>query len=329
MIVLLASFRVGTRPVLTGWMAAAFAFQSVPAGALCLQAMMRLIPGRWGEELRLTCEAGVLLTPLAGAAFLPVVLGMGWIYPWVSHPPDVAFQQLWLAPLPFAMRTILWFALIFVTGWLMRRRVRTGIVATATVIVFPLLGSLVGIDWLLSLTPSFASSAFGLQMLILMVTIAFAALLLLRLAAGTPPRRLWVLGGVLLTLMLLWAYLQFLPFFIVWSGNLPPGASWYLTRANPGWGAATIAFSVLGGVPLLLLIALPAARRDPRWLSALCVLVLAGKLIELAWFALPGCGLAGVLAYAGSCGALGLVAIGALRLAFKRRIGARLPAKAD
>ena len=110
-------------------------------------------------------------------------------------------------------------------------------------------------------------------------------MILLRLAAGRP-RHTGVLGGLLLTLLLLWAYFQFMPFLIVWSGNLPDGVGWYLARRSSGWVAAIVAAAVLGGVPLFALFA-PQVRQSPRWLGWCAMAVLAGKAAGMvtAWVA--------------------------------------------
>ena len=86
---------------LTGWLGAAVAFAAIPAGALCLMAMMRLIPGAWGESLRLTCEAGTLLAlpaPLLLLLLLVLTLALllvlllteklvGWLSGWLTGRP--------------------------------------------------------------------------------------------------------------------------------------------------------------------------------------------------------------------------------------------------
>ena len=142
-----------------------------------------------------------------------------------------------------------------------------------------------------------------------------------RLAAGGP-RHPGVLGGLLLTLLLLWAYFQFMPFLIIWSGNLPDGVGWYLARRSTGWVAAIVAASVLGGVPLFALFA-PQVRTSRRWLGVCAVAVLAGKAIEFAWLALPGRGPLAVLAWLLTLAGLGCLALAALlraaRLAEARR----------
>lgn len=314
---------VDPRAALTGWLAAAVAFAAIPAGALCLQAMMRLIPGAWGEALRLMCEGGAMLAVPAAVAFVPVLLGMTAIYPWMVEPPHNRFQAAWLAPLPFALRTLLWFGLLIGSARLLRARTSTAPVAAVTLLLWPVLGSAVATDWLMSLRPHFASSGFGLQILILSVTLAYAVLLLLRLRARRTPVRPGVLGALLLTLLLLWAYIQFLPFFILWSPGLPEGAAWYGERSG-GWDVAEIAFGTLGGVPLLMLL-FPAIRHSPAWLARLAIAVIAGKLIEFAWFALPGTGLLGVGAYALAMLAGALLTAALLPAALRRRIAARRP----
>ena len=314
---------IDPRAALTGWMGACVPLAAVPAGAFCLMAMMKLIPGAWGEELRLTCEAGSLLALPALAAFVPVMIGSVLIYPWARGPAESPFQGFWLGPIPFAIRTILWFLLLWRASRQLRARRNARHVASGALVAFPLLGSLVAVDWLMSLDPKFASSAFGLQTLILSIGLAFAVLLRFRLAAGSAPYRPGVLGGLLLTLLLMWAYIQFLTFFISWSPGLPDSAAWYLRRTG-AWGGAAWAFGLLGGVPLLMLL-LTCFRSDPVWLGRLCLAVIAGKLIEFAWFALPGTGPVGVFAYVLTLAALSLLAATGLRSALRSRIAARMP----
>ncbi len=322
----LATILAWPQPGLHGWLAATVVLSSVPAGALCLLMMMRLIPGAWGEELRVACEAGTLLTPLAAAAFLPVLASVAAIYPWASplfHPTS-AFQAAWLSPGSFALRTFLWFAMLGgLAGAMLGRRSQT-LVACIGLVLFPLVGSAVAVDWLMSLDPGFASSGFGLQVLSIELTVAFAALLILRLTMPPPPRRLGVLGGLLLTLLLIWAYLQFLPFVITWSGNLPSGVGWYALRATEAWRIILWVAAALGGIPLVLLL-FPKPRAGRSWLLWLSAAVLAGMATEVAWYALPPLGWRAGLSFLLALASFGCLAAGGLRLAFERRVRMRAP----
>jgi hypothetical protein len=313
----LALVLVTVRPheALTGWLGAAVFFQSLPLSALILLLMMRLIPGAWDPALRPQCEASLALVVPAALAFVPVLAFMAFLYPWVDSRPDGAFKAAWLSPLFFVARTLAWFALLGFLSWRARSGRPSAALASAGLIAITLLGSLVMVDWLMSLTPDFASSGFGIQLIGLSFAAGLAALVI---AAPAPASGAvdGILGGLLLTALLLWAYFQFLTYFIIWSGNLAPGADWYAARSDAGWLLALLAFSLLGGIPLLALL-LPFIRTSRRALVFLSILVIAGKAIEFAWFAIPPEGLLAILAFVLAAG--GLVAIAAVRLAPLRK----------
>lgn len=306
---------VDPRAALTGWLAAASSIAGLPAGALMLVLMMALIAGRWREDLRGPGRLLGALWPLAALAFVPVLIGMAAIYPWFGAAPHSAFAGVWLNPLFFAARTVAWFAL----GWFVAARadgeVSEGF-AAGTLIVLVLGDNFVGSDWLMTLDSQFASSGFGLQVISFDMTSALAAMMLLRLAAGRV-RHAGVLGGLLLTLLLLWAYFQFMPFLIIWSGNLPENVGWYVVRESTAPVIAIVAAALLGGVPLFALLA-PQVRESPRWLGLCAVAVLAGKAIEFAWLALPGRGWLVLPAWLLSLAGLGCLALFAVLRAARR-----------
>jgi hypothetical protein len=310
---------IDPRAALTGWLGAAAFAVGLPAGALILLLMMHLIAGKWEEDLRGPARLLGTLWPLAALAFAPVLVGMAAIYPWFGALPHSAFAGVWLHPLFFAARTAGWIAF----GWFAAGRAAAPMsegFAAGLLIAAVLAANFVGGDWLMTLDPKFASSGFGLQVISFDVTSALATMILLRLAAGRP-RHPRVLGGLLLTVLLLWAYFQFMPFLIVWSGNLPDGVGWYALRESGGAVAALMVAALLGGVPLFALLA-PEVRHSSRWLGVCAASALVGKAVEFAWLALPGAGglavVAWLLALAGlSCLALAAV-LRAARMAEKR-----------
>jgi len=313
-------------PVLTAWLPAAWFLLGVPTGTLVLALMMRLIPGAWGEELRLSAEAATLLTLPALVALLPILLALAAVYPWAGAGPASLspFQQAWLAPVPFAARTLVHGALLLWLGARLRARRSTRATAAIGVVVLPLTTSALAYDWLLSLDPGFGSSAFGLRQLALQVTIAFAAMLLLRLGSGRTPKRPGVLGALLLTLLLINVYLMFLPFFIIWSGNLATEVPWYAARGRGGWAAAVWVFGLTGGLPILPLL-FARVRRSARWLRGLSLAVLLAAAIELGWTVLPGRGtpLLCLVAFA----AVTCFLAAALPVALRYRIARRMPSQ--
>jgi len=107
--------------------------------------------------------------------------------------------------------------------------------------------------------------------------------------------------------LLLWAYFQFMPFLIVWSGNLPDNVGWYAVRESTGAVAAMAAAALLGGVPLFALLA-PEVRNSSRSLGLCAISVLAGKAVEFAWLALPGLGLLAIMSWLLTLAGLGCFA---------------------
>ncbi|GFM30699.1 hypothetical protein [Novosphingobium sp. PY1] len=298
---------VAPADALTGWLTAAVLLQSVPFAALLLLAMMRLIPGAWEGQLRTSCDAAVGLWCLSGLTFIPVLLGMGAIYEWMQVRPESAFEAVWISPVFFVARTLLWFcALAWIARKLVGGKASEGTAAFA-LIMLVLGGSLLAVDWFMSLDPAFHSSGYGLQVMTLEVGAAFPVLLVIRAARNDPPDRPGILGGLLIVFLLLWIYFQFLTYLVIWSGNLPDGAEWYAKRSTGGWRWVALTSGLLGGLPLLALLH-PYVRTSFRAILAIAVPVFVGKCLEFAWLALPGRGPMSILAFALALGGMGCLA---------------------
>jgi hypothetical protein len=309
---------------LAGWLGAIVECTGVPAGALYLLMMMRLIPGSWGRQLRLTMESATLLTPYAGVLFIPVLIGLGAIYPWMHHYRLTDFQEGLLSPFAYVLITILRYAALFWFGWRMRRRRAPAATAAIGLIVLTLLATVVAFIWLLSIEPDYASSGFGLNFMEREFTTAFCAALLLRLSIGRPPARPVVLSGLLFTLLLLWLYFEYFSFVVTWSGNLRSHDQWWLRRGGGGWDGVTWAWAVASGIPLLALF-YGRVRKSLLALKIMAAAVLLGKVLEMAWITLPGFGLAAIIAYVLAIAGFTLLLIAGLPLALKNRVHARAP----
>lgn len=95
------------------------------------------------------------------------------------------------------------------------------------------------------------------------------------------------LGNLLLTVVVLHAYIAFAQFFIVWNGNLPAQAAWYAPRSHGAWAVVTAALMLLQfGLPFAALL-FRALKREPRSLLAIVAVALAGQLLEATWLVIP------------------------------------------
>lgn len=312
---------------LRAWLAAAFFWSGIPIGAVGLLMMMRLIPGAWSDELTVPMEAAVLLMPLAALAILPVLLGVAVLYGWSGQVQETVFRNMYLSEIFFVLRTVLTFAVLGLLSFLLlARRGWSTIVAPAGLIFYVPLASILGVDWLMSLDPAFHSSGFGLYTLSIQMSVAMAAAVAIAILSGSPLRRPGVLGALILSVLLAWTYFAFMPYFIIWSGDLPDGVLWYQRRAVGAWVPVLWAIAVLHAVPTLLLL-FPAIRGSRQALLAIAAAVLIGKALESAWLVLPAEGkpagwFAGVVLIVAMIG-LGALFVVFLNRASRARVGYR------
>ncbi len=277
----LALIALDPSAALAGWLTG-FAFCSaVPIGALILLMMLRLIPGAWREELGPVAESALgLLAPVA-LTLLPILIGMPALYRWVHS------NGVYLSPWFFILRSLIFIVMLALLAWLLlQRRAWSVAVAAAGLMATVLYAHVIAVDWLMSLDPNFHSSGFGLYVLSIQMVIALAALVLMRLRNDPAEMRSNILGGLLLTVLLLSIYFAYMQYFILWSGDLPQGVAWYLQRGSGIWALAAYGWSALEAGAVLALI-FPPIRHSRRALIAIAIVILIGKAIELAWLVLP------------------------------------------
>ena len=279
---------------------------AISLGALANLMVHSLTGGRWGEPVRPAWIAATRLLPLVALLFLPILLGMRRLYPWVEEPGaylNVPF---------FAARSVAYLAIWVVLGAAFLRADRATVdpanggnagaqrIAAAGLIAYALTVSLAAVDWIASLTPHWYSSAFGLvigtgQMLagaafgVAAAAGSFGALARVPRPAGDEPTRLRFhdLGNLLLMYVLTWAYLAYTQFLVIWSENLPHEIHWYVPRVQTGWAALGIflvAFHFF--LPLLILLS-RTAKRSPALLGTIAMGLLLAHLADAFWLVVP------------------------------------------
>ena len=156
-------------------------------------------------------------------------------------------------------------------------------------------------DWVLSLEPGWYSTGFpivfmaGQTLSALAWGIAATVFLGVPGPAETERRTTWRdLGNLLLAALMFWAYLAYAQFLIVWSGNLPEQAGWYLHRNAGGWHYLLLALAVLHLLLPVLLLLSPLTKRRTGFFGALAVGVGVCQAVYLYWLVLPSFRPAGI-----------------------------------
>jgi hypothetical protein len=269
---------------LSGWLAAFVLASSLPLGGLCLWMLLRIIPGPWRQELAEPSTEATALMPAFVVFALPVVVGIPWLYPW-SDGGLTGFKAVYLTPAFFGIRLLAILIGAAALGFFLRLT-ESYRLAIAGLIAFVLLHGVLAFDLVVSLTPEFHSSGFGLYLLGVQTLTVLAALILRRLPGSANPS---LLGKLLMTALLFWAYFSFMQYFIFWSGNLVPGVKWFAMRGHGIWAIAEYAMAALRLLPGLLLF-FPPVRASRSWLAVLSSAIILGGAIEAAWLVLPAAG---------------------------------------
>jgi hypothetical protein len=288
-----AGLLIDAKTLAAGYLVVWTAASAVPIGALGVLMTTYLVRGGWTVDLYPLLSRAALTIPAFAVLFIPVLLGMGAIYPWAGGAAHLStFQAGYLSPWFFALRAVVYFAVLAVLAiWAARAYGEDAAMkraASVGLIVWALTSSFAGIDWLESVEPAFHSSIYGLLMIAFDLLAGFGfgvvALLLARRAHRMSNA---AYSGTFLSVLLLWAYLHAMQYIIVWSGNIPNEMVWYLERLDGGWGAALwLLYIGQFVVPFFILLS-ERARGSTTVLLWLGVVTLALRCLEAAVLVLP------------------------------------------
>ncbi len=285
----------------------------IPLGCTAILMMHHLTGGWWGYPIRRLLEAGSRTFGLMAILFIPILLGMKIIYPWVTSygemagDPNFRFKLAYLTPQFFVVRVVIYFLILFTLSYFLnkwsREQDRTGDPATAKkleafsgpgLILWGIVISFSMIDWVMSLEPQWFSTIYGMIFMIVGALTAMSFIILVVRQMSDDPAFKAVtagqyndLGNLMLAFTMLWAYLSFSQFLIIWSGNIKDEIPWYMTRAFGGWAVVAVILIVLHfGLPFLLLLQRNVKRRVQR-LATVAAMMLILSMVDVYWLVVP------------------------------------------
>lgn len=283
-------------------------------GSVVMLMLHNLTGGAWGLMVRRSLEAGARTVPLLIVLFIPILIGMPRLYQWVRDPsilgPNKAHYLAvgwWIGRA--AAYLLVWVLLSLICGAWARQTpttdnpYRTGLqrFSGAGMLLWSLAVTFAAIDWSMSAHANWHSTVYGMLFMVdfsLTATVFVTALA--ALLARYRPFSDFVtavgfndLGNLVITQVVLWAYLSFAQFLVIWMGNLPAEVTWYLPRTHRGWYA--IAMGLIGlhfFVPFMLLLH-RTMKRNPLRLAWICLLLLVMRFVDMLWVIVPSFNFAG------------------------------------
>ena len=288
-------------------------FTDLALGGLFFAAIQHVTKAGWSVNIRRFIESLTAFLPYALGGGLILLFGAKSLYEWM-HPDIVAHDFIlkgkasYLNGAAFSIRLIAFFV-----GWLFFRAAIVGKsikqdengdanltlqnvgISIAFLLFFALSYSLFTVDTLMSLSPHWYSTIWGVynfaglfQSSIAMIILITAFIMNKGLVRGlVNENHLHDLGKFLKAFTVFYAYIGFSQFLLIWYANLPEETIFYLNRATGAWMIVTWSLLIFKfAVPFLMLLP-KAAKRSPSYLCLVSVLILVMQYVDIHWMVYP------------------------------------------
>ena len=194
-----------TQDFFRGYLPAFLFWLGVAIGPMAFLLIHQLTGGDWGVAIRRPASACVLTLPLMAVLFVPVMLGVGRIYPWaggaaVRETLHLGNKAAYLTPTFFVIRAVIYFVIWIGTGFVLlsllgvrqeqepdvARAGRLRAVGAAGLILYVLTTTLAAVDWMMSLDPGWFSSIYGFYVIAGQGLSGMAAMVVAVVGRGVP-----------------------------------------------------------------------------------------------------------------------------------------------
>ncbi|MBJ6726098.1 hypothetical protein [Geomesophilobacter sediminis] len=264
-------------------------FSSLAGGLAAWPAVARGCNGKWQQGLERLAAAGT------GFA-IPSLLAVGLLWwgssvwsPWYGR---IHHQGAWLDNSFVFARTCL--ELVVFWGLVLiylrqRRQGRAPVTGGFLILVYCLVYSLIGMDFVMALDPhwfsTLAGAYFFMSGLYLGIS-GWAFIAVWRPEAN--PEQLKDLGRLMVAFSLMTTYMMFAHLLLIWYENLPHEVRFIVPRMNfePGKGVGYLLLATLYFGPLVLLL-IEKSKANRPWLGAVSLLVLVAGWLERWWLVAP------------------------------------------
>jgi hypothetical protein len=286
---------------------------AITLGCGAILMLHHLVGGNWGFAIRRVLESGARTVPLMALLFVPLLSNLPRLYTW-ARPQAMAalglpaFKHFYLQTPFFVGRAVTYFVAwillaYFLNKWSLEQD-RTGdpgivnrlqYLSGPGLLVYGFMVTYAAVDWVMSLEPDFFSTIFGMIFMVLpaLGAMSFAVVSAMLLAKRKPlsdvltPFHFNDYGNLLLTFVMLWAYLAFDQFLIIWAGNLQDEIPWYTSRATGGWAWVAVLLILFGfAVPFVLLLSRDVKRRM-QFLAGVALALIIMEWVAFYWIVMP------------------------------------------
>lgn len=288
-------------------------FLTISVGAMFFVLIQSLTGATWSTVVRRVPEHLMQNIMLMALFFIPIFFGLHDLYHW-THQDAIAADPLlqWKVPylnIPFfSIRAVLFFCIWFLISRLYFKksisqdtskdvRITETLrkLAPVSLIGFALTVTFAFVDWVMSLTPHWYSTMFGVYMFAGSVVGFFAVtslvyIVLIRkgfFANVITKEHFHDLGKLMYGFNIFWAYVAFSQYFLIWYSNIPEETLWFQEHFSGSWESFGWILSVGHfAIPFFIFMS-RHVKRNLSFHAGVSAWLLFMHLLDLYWLVLP------------------------------------------
>ena len=295
------------------YLMAFFLVTSISLSSLFFLSLQHLTSAQWSVNIRRLFEALAAFIPYSILFMGILIIGAPEIYKWLD-PNLVANDALIAHKAPYLNMTFFIIrSLVFFLGWFFfykkltdgsLKQDKTGEdslikklvpYSVAFIIFFALSYSFLSVDLVMSLEPHWFSTIFGIYTFSGSMQAMFAATVLLMLYICKKDwyngmvtlDHLHDVGKFLLGFTIFWAYIAYSQYMLIWYANIPEETIFFYHRSEGAWAVVSMSLLVFKFIVPFLLLLPRWAKRTPKYIAAVSVLVVLTQVLDLFWLIYP------------------------------------------
>ncbi|PJZ75399.1 hypothetical protein [Leptospira neocaledonica] len=302
-----------SNPAWSAYLVGVFFILGITLAGIFFTSLAHITGAHWPVTLRRISETYGLFVPVAAVLLLVLILGAHDLYEW-THAEVVEADKLLKHKKPllnigfFSAMVVVLGAAWSTFGYLFYKKSVTqdsdkdvkhtqfnAKLAGGYIIFFALSFSLVSIMLVMSLTPHWFSTMFGVYCFAGAYQAGLSSFIIMAyylkkkgfLGNLVNENHIHDLGKFLLGFTVFWAYVGFSQFMLIWYASIPEETFFYEQRLTGGWEYLTLALPAIKfAVPFLLLLNRPN-KRDIDFLVKVALWVIFTQATEIFWLVYP------------------------------------------
>ncbi len=295
-------------------------FLTLSLGGLFFVIIVNLVRAGWSSTIRRIPEHLMANLGLMAILFIPILFGIHHLFEW-SHGAVVAHDHLLLKKSPFLnvpfflSRAAFYFGVWFLLARAFLTRsvaqdtsgdenltLKSQTTATFGVLLFAITLTFAVIDWIMSLTPHWYSTMFGVYMFAGSIISALAATILIifilkKMGFLTHVIRtdhIHDLGKLMYGFNIFWTYIAFSQYFLIWYANIPEETIWFLDHFKGSWNTVGICLAVGHFIIPFFLFMSRHAKRNLAFAAFISAWFLVMQAVDVYWLIMPNISKSGV-----------------------------------